>query len=631
MAWQEKIIYGDGAKGHHRFTLKVVEDSTSVITNKSYVHWEFILSPTVTWYDWEYLNQVPVNYIVNINGERYDGNIMTYDGVSTVVIRSGNMYVDHNADGNKRIDFNFSVWSLDIYYLPGAASASGYMDLTTIPRHAKITSAPTTLTDLDTPTIRYSNPAGGAVESLQACIAYYINGTQALYASYRDIDPNKSEYTFTDGFDKDLLYRSFTNTNGPIRVQFYVTSRIGGVTEYSILEGDLTIVDADPIISSESINDRFEDPMLTNNNTAIIRGVSNVDCYIQASGKKYATIRDVIVTCGSKATKLQPSNNGYAGLIEGADDGTFIFTVTDSRGNVSSTRVDRELINYTKITCEIDVDMTVVENETANAEVTIRGNFYRCEFGSGSGNYNSSSVYYRYKENNGDYIRTENSDADGWIYAGSCSSTEEKRYVLTSSIENLNSTSVYTFEAKAADSVLAVSSVPYKANAIPVFDWGKDDFCFNVPVDIAGNAWVNGYEVITKNYSDRITRAVTSEEVSYAANSYINFYRSDSASPPNDMVTFNASGIITINRDMTVLINVHVSGHNPSGRSWIRLVNAVAEWRYTQSINYGQYTTSTLSMVLSLHKDDSIGVVTAEALNMNSAGLSPSYIEIIQL
>lgn len=132
---------GNGSRGHHSFTLNVWESYVSDgANNYSTVNWELILSPIVTGYDWSYSSRVPVTWAVSIAGNNYSGNIMQYDGRSTVTVASGSVNIWHDSDGSKSIDFSFSIAEqISASYLPGNASGSGNMVLTKIPRYANIT------------------------------------------------------------------------------------------------------------------------------------------------------------------------------------------------------------------------------------------------------------------------------------------------------------------------------------------------------------------------------------------------------------------------------------------------------------------------------------------------------------
>lgn len=143
-------ITADGSKAHHRFTLTVTEVGTSTPNNTSTINFSFVLSPIRTSWDWYYSNTVPVSYSININGTKYSGNIMNYDGSSTVTIKTGSLPISHNSDGSKSISISFSVDDkVNQSYTCGDASSSGTMVLTNIPRKS-------------TATISYSEASNGA-------------------------------------------------------------------------------------------------------------------------------------------------------------------------------------------------------------------------------------------------------------------------------------------------------------------------------------------------------------------------------------------------------------------------------------------------------------------------------------
>ena len=129
-----KTLAANGAKGHHKFTLTVTENSTSTSNNTSSVSFSFVISPVKNgwdWYDWG----TNISYTVTINGSKYTGSIPAYDGYSTVTLKSSSLSVKHSSDGSKTINISFSVTDgAGQYYTCGKASASGRMALTTIPR-----------------------------------------------------------------------------------------------------------------------------------------------------------------------------------------------------------------------------------------------------------------------------------------------------------------------------------------------------------------------------------------------------------------------------------------------------------------------------------------------------------------
>jgi hypothetical protein len=148
---------GNGSRGHHKFTLNVTETSVSTANNKSTVSWSLVLSPIQTGWNWNYSSTVPVSYKVTINGAEYTGNIMSYDGRSTVTIRSGTQDVTHNNDGTKTINFSFGVWdNISASYLPGSANGNGSLVLTKIARYLDSISISSNGSDLNSIGVKWT-------------------------------------------------------------------------------------------------------------------------------------------------------------------------------------------------------------------------------------------------------------------------------------------------------------------------------------------------------------------------------------------------------------------------------------------------------------------------------------------
>ena len=163
---------GNGSRGHHKFTLNVNETYVSGgADNYSTVSWSLVLSPIQTGWDWNYSSQIPVKYKVTINGVDHEGNIMSYDGSSTTTVGSGTQNITHNEDGTKTASFSFSVWdNVSASYLPGSASGSGSITLTTIARYANFTQHYVKSTGLNSITIHYE------VDSTISTVDYSLNG-----------------------------------------------------------------------------------------------------------------------------------------------------------------------------------------------------------------------------------------------------------------------------------------------------------------------------------------------------------------------------------------------------------------------------------------------------------------------
>lgn len=460
MALKTAAISANGSKGHHKFTLNIVENSIDQKKNTSSVSWNFVLSPLSTGYNWVYSSTVPVWYSLTINGETYTGNIMSYDGRSTVTIRSGTMTITHDTNGKKTIYFSLGVASLDVSYLTGSANKGGEMSLTDISREAKLTSAPN-FSDGNNPTITYSNPMGNSVDSLQACISFDHSNDDI---PYRDVPKTGTSYTFDLTPEEREILRNETSNSNSIEVHFFIRTEINGDYFYSYLTRTFTVDDANPIITASVIDVNSTTVDLTGDNTKLIKYYSNAEATMSAEAQKGAAIDESLYIIRNG------DNTGYGTehTFESVDYNEFIFSAEDSRGNVGTAYIAPEMIPYIKLTCNIANNRP---DALGNMSVVCTGNYFNGDFGAVS---NTLTVQYRYY-------------ATGQTFSDWANMTVTKNgnsYVATANfvIPDFNQELYYTFETRAIDKLATIPSTAASVKSIPVFHWGENDFVFEVPV-----------------------------------------------------------------------------------------------------------------------------------------------------
>ena len=472
MALQTKSIIGDGSRGHHRFTLTVTEDSTNVATNSSSVSWKFVLSPIQNGWDWKYESTVPVTYTITINGVNYTGNIMEYDypdGTATVTVRSGSTTISHDSNGSKTLNFSFSVSSINVSILPGSASASGSMALTSIARCATITSAPNFADTASSVTITYSNPAGTAVDKVEACIADKKGNVS--YVPYREISRTGTSYTFvfTDAEKSALMNAATGNT---LDLSYYLRTTINGVQYWSYKFCQMTIGNANPIVSASVVDTNNATIQLTGDSNVLVKFFSTAKATMTAEAQKGAALdTDTYVITNGRSVEY-----GTEGSFENVEDNTFTFAVTDSRGNTGRTTVTPTMVEYVKLTCNLGYDKPDGEGKMV---VTCYGNFFNGSFGAVE---NGVTAQYRYRTQNGAFGAWKNmtvEEGDG-------------SYLATATETGLDYRIAYEFECRAVDMLMSVSTESGLLKSIPIFHWSENDFVFEVPVTFNG-----GFEMPT--------------------------------------------------------------------------------------------------------------------------------------
>lgn len=317
-------ISANGSKGHHKFTLNVTETSTSVENNTSAISWNFVLSPIQKSWDWSYSSTVPVTYSITINGTTYTGNIMNYDGSSTVTVRSGSMTVTHNADGAKSISFSFSVSSLDKSYLPGSASSSGSMALTFIAR----ASQPSCITHPNTTQ---------NVGDLGSTITIYTNRKNTNFTHYVYAIWGNTTVEIGTGIRDSVSWKlplEFANQvpNGTSGVGKIYVSTYNGKTNIGTKSVGFTATIPASMIPSVTI--ATSDPTgYKNKYGAFVQGQSKFQTDVTASGVYGSTIKSYKVTANGKTYTSVPVTTD---AISGSGELTIKATVTDSRNRASA-------------------------------------------------------------------------------------------------------------------------------------------------------------------------------------------------------------------------------------------------------------------------------------------------------
>lgn len=383
---------------------------------------------------------------------------------------SGTITVPHNADGSKSISVSLS----SAIYTSAISTKSGTWTLDKIPRAATLTAAPN-FTDEDNPTIAYSNMAGNNVTSLQACIS--LNGTNDDIA-YRDIGKTDSSYTFilTDA-ERKILRENTTGSNNRT-VRFYVRTNIGGTNYYNSLDKTLTIINTTPTLAPSVMDIGTESIALTGDSTKMIKHFNTIQVTTGATAKKEATITSQSVTCGSQAT-----TNG-TDTFSNVDTNVFVFKATDSRGNTVSQTITMPMISYVPLTCNITAQAHLVESDSTkvNLEFTLSGNYFNGSFGAVN---NVLELSYTIEDSSGGTSHE--------TLTVPTTAFTDNTYTISKTITNLNYKNSYVIIAQASDKINKnVSATSKTLRVIPVFDWGENDFNFNVDASLATGKAVMG-------------------------------------------------------------------------------------------------------------------------------------------
>jgi hypothetical protein len=334
-------------------------------------------------------------------------------------------------------------------------------------------------------TIKYTNPAGERVDLLQARIIME-NGDDdyIVVAEYRDIPKSTTatnkiiNYTFDlQGYELQKIWDTIpTSKSRTVYVNIrteedimnsYDTNyhRYGDTVSQS---ATFTLVDAPPAFPYAEAVDILEKTVALTGGTGMIKKYNKMRYKIDALPRKGATIKSQSMVVQSK------TYTANEGTIDNLESNVFTFYATDSRGLTGTYTITVPMIDYFKPTINQELKMSLDEAGGDNAviDLTITGTAFGGSFGSVR---NAITVETKHKINDGefgDWVRLNVENPTNGEYEGA----------IRISGEDISYDNSYTFVCRITDLLETASTSEYTITLKPVFDWGKEDFNFNVPV-----------------------------------------------------------------------------------------------------------------------------------------------------
>lgn len=456
MALQTKTFTKAGDKGYG-LKLVLTENSTSVTANTSSVSYSFSITRGGTGF---YASQ-PFSWNITIGGQtiaisNFKFQISTSDPAEQL-IKSGTVTVAHASDGKKTMSFSVSTpdaSGISSTYGPTAMSMTGGWALTTIPRASTVTAANANIGSATT--IKISRASAAFTHTLTYAFGS-LKGTIATKTG----DTTLSWTVPTSFYAQIPKAKSGKCT---ITCQTFSGSTAIG-TKTAEFQAQVSAASA-PAVTGTVADTNTLTRSLTGDSLVMVRYFSKALCTISAQGKNSATITqkkigETVVT-------------GTTRTISGIEVDGVTFSATDSRGFTTRVNKTFSLVPYVKLTANGTVKRDSPTGSTG--KLTFQGNYFNASFGAQS---NALTVKYRLQPEGGTYgdWQTVNVTLEGNTYRGAVSLTE------------LDYRKAYGVQVQAADKLMTTTADLTLLPGTPVFDWGKSDFRFHVPV-IAGGRTV---------------------------------------------------------------------------------------------------------------------------------------------
>ena len=372
--------------------------------------------------------------------------------------RSGTYTIKHGADGSGSFTVKLADKSTTVIVAPLRYAAT-------------LTAAPN-FNDEGNPTITYSNPSGSVVDDLEACIEW-TGGAQTI--KFRSISTTGTSYTFNLTDEERKKLRQGVTSGGSRSIRFHLRTQIGSTLHSSELTRTFTLVNHEPTLSPGIYDANSATTALTGNSNTIVRYASNVYYDAGASAHKEATLASISVTNGELTLS---SGTGY---IEGPASEKFSFEATDSRGfTVKQDLTATQWVPYVRFTTSLRVVSYTLDG---NCTFGLSGNYYNGSFGAEDNRIYINMALFK----NGQYYEEFKLDpfVQGTFTPNDANTAYDYQYTITglTATEADGSYNTYTIQAEVRDKLSNyILTDMITASAVPVFDWSKNDFNFNVPV-----------------------------------------------------------------------------------------------------------------------------------------------------
>ena len=252
-----------------------------------------------------------------------------------------------------------------------------------------------------------------------------------------------------------------------------------------IPDGDVPTITAS-VVTTDALSSQ-----LSGNTSTIINGVSSVKVTMSATPTQGSTIVNQYFYYQRNYYPMAIQNTK---TLTGGYDGVFDFGAIDTRSRKGTSRITLTAIDYRRPTISID---GVEINTSGVATINISGTWFNGSFGATA---NTLTVQYRYKS-------SSSSSWGSWTTISNVTKNSDGTYSATATKSGLTYTDTYNFEARVTDKINTVSSKEYTGKSLPVFDWSKDDFNFNVSVSVLSPTDSNN--PATKKYVDDLTEVIS--------------------------------------------------------------------------------------------------------------------------
>ena len=403
---------------------------------------------------------------------KWTGPDIYSSGGGTVSLGSHQFTVPHNADGTWSGKIGAS-YRLNINYggtYIGTISGDQTITLPTIPRASTVSATDANIGSVSSIYINAKSSAfsHGLLVTFGS-LSFYLDGNGNPSSSYVTFTQRTIPFRLPDSF-----YAQIPNAaSGEVTLTLWTHTDKEHYFDPTTTTFTATAAAAlcAPTVSATCHDTNDKTLALTGNADALVRYASTASGSLSVAARNSASIKRITVA----GTEVPLSATSYA--ITNVETNKVTITATDSRGYSTSQTIEKTLVPYVQLTCNILRANRPVPSSN-EAQIEIAGQYFAGNFGAAD-----NTLALKYQNPSGD-----------WVAVTPTIDTAKNTYTASITVPDLDYRQAFSVPVQAEDKLFTATNTAQIMAGVPSFYWTKEFFQLNVPLRL------NGENILSKVY-----------------------------------------------------------------------------------------------------------------------------------
>lgn len=403
---------------------------------------------------------------------KWTGPDIYSSGGGTVSLGSHQFTVPHNADGTWTGKIGAS-YRLNINYggtYIGTISGDQTITLPTIPRASTVSATDANIGSVSSIYINAkSNAFSHGLRVTFGSLNFYIDGNGNPSSSYVTFTQRTFPFRLPDSF-----YAQIPNAaSGKVTLTLWTHTdkdHYFDPTTTTFTAAAAAALCA-PTVSATCQDTNEKTLALTGNADALVRYASTASGSLSVTARNSASIKRITVA----GTEVPLNATSYA--ITNVETNKVTVTATDSRGYSTNQTIEKTLVPYVQLTCNILRANRPVPSSN-EAQIEVSGQYFAGNFGAAD-----NTLTLKYQNPSGD-----------WVEVTPTIDTAKNTYTASITVPDLDYRQAFSIPVKAEDKLFTATNTAQIMAGVPSFYWTKEFFQLNVPL------WLNGENILSKVY-----------------------------------------------------------------------------------------------------------------------------------